>query len=65
MWVPKELTVFECTRLIGRLLSEAEGRFFRATADTALYARQTGEELRMDVYMGDFDFCNGTRLILM
>jgi hypothetical protein len=65
LWVPRELTVFESTRLIGRLLSEAEGRFYRATADTALYVRQTGDELRADRYMGNLGLCNGTKLILM
>jgi hypothetical protein len=65
LWVPKELTVFECTRLIGRLLGEAEGRFYCATADTALYLRQTGDELRADIYVGDLGFCNGVKLILM
>ncbi|MDR2106593.1 MAG: hypothetical protein LBP24_04220 [Coriobacteriales bacterium] len=65
VWVPRELMVFECAQLIGRLLSEAEGRFYRAGPDTALYLRQTGDELRAEVYMGNLGFCNGTKLILI
>jgi DNA-directed RNA polymerase beta subunit len=65
LWVPKELTVYEATQLISRLLSEAESRFFQVSGTNALYLRRTGEELRGDVYVGAMKFSNGTKLILV
>jgi hypothetical protein len=65
LWVPKELTVFEATQLIARILAEQENRFFEPTRETALFDGMTGDELGVNERIGTLGYANGTRLILV
>jgi hypothetical protein len=65
LWVPKELTVFEATQLVARILAEQESRFFEPSKETALFDGVTGDELGINERIGALGYANGTRLILV
>jgi hypothetical protein len=65
LWVPKELTVFETTQLVARILAEQENRFFESTRETTLFDGVTGDELGINERVGALGYANGARLILV
>jgi len=65
MWIPDELSVYEATQLVCKILAEQEGRYFVPDKGTALYEKATGDELDINVRIGDMGFVNGTQLVLI
>jgi hypothetical protein len=65
VWIPKEISVYDATQLVSRLLAERESRFFVPSGQTALYNAVDGAELRGDACIGNLGLSNGTRLILI
>lgn len=65
LWIPNELTVNEATQLAARILEEQESREFKTDRSTALYLKSSGVELDTNKHMGEYEFVNGTQLVLM
>ena len=65
MWVPNELSVFEATQLIVKIIQEHEPWCFKENETIALYLKEGCEELYMDNLIGECNLVNGTSLVLM
>lgn len=65
LWIPDELSIHEATRLTQSILEEQEKKQFKAGATTSLYLKSNGAELDADKPIGEFDFVNGTELVLI
>jgi hypothetical protein len=64
-WVPNELSILKVTQLICRILKEQEGRFFTPNTSTTLYLESSGDELDINLFVEEYGFANGTRLVLI
>jgi len=65
MWIPNELSVYEATQLVCKILAEEESRYFLPDKSTALYEKATGDELDINSRIGDLGYVNGTQLVLL
>ena len=65
MWVPDELSIYEATQLIIGILQEQESRRFKADRSTSLYHEDSGTELDVDKLVGEYNFVDGTQLVLV
>lgn len=65
LWIPNELTVYEATSLVCKILGEQESRYFIPKNTTALYDRLSGEELDINLFIRDLGCVNGTQLVLI
>jgi len=64
LWIPNDMSVHEVARLAQKMLQEQESRFYLAGNTTSLYLKDSGEELEANKYIGEFEFIDGTELIL-
>ncbi len=65
LWIPDELSVYEASRLAQSILEEKEDRQFKASKSVSLYLKSNGAELDVDKYVGEYDFVDGTELVLV
>jgi hypothetical protein len=65
MWIPNELSVYEATQLVCRILVEQEGHCFAPDNTTALYEKSSGTEININSYIGELAYVNGTQLMLI
>ena len=65
LWVPDELSVSLATQLTINVLREKTAKQFEATAATSLYLKETGDELDINKLMGEYNFVDGTELVLI
>ena len=65
LWIPNELSIYEATKLVQTLLEEREARHFKASASVSLYLESESEELEVDKLIGEYDFVDGTKLVLI
>jgi len=65
MWIPNELPVLEAVQLAVGLLEEQEHRRYKGGKTTSFYLRESGEELDAGKLMGEYNFVDGTELILI
>jgi len=65
MWVPDELSVYDATRLICKILAEQEDRYFVPGQTSALYEKASGDELDINTRIGELGFVSGTQLMLV
>ena len=65
MWIPNELSVYEATKLTIGILQDQEQRWYEASKSTSLYVEESGEELDINKFVGDYNFVDGTELVLV
>ncbi|MDR0308718.1 MAG: hypothetical protein LBH87_02165 [Coriobacteriales bacterium] len=65
LWIPDDLTIGDATRLVCAVVEDQKDAWFKASRSTSLYAKSSGEELDINKRIRDFDFVNGSKLVLI
>ena len=65
IWVSEELSVYETVQMVATAVEKLSDGMFIVTEELALYSRENGDKLPMEMYLGEIGVNNGMSWMLI